>query len=203
MLPTLEVGDRLITDKTAYGWSRHSMMIDPGFKLPGENGRIAGTVPARGDVVTFTHPKDQETYIKRVIALPGDSIAVQNGRLIINGKMVLRTYQKTYSYREYQGRVVTVDMYDEALPGGHTHTIVEQSDNGFSDFMPKRTIPDGHVFVMGDNRDNSSDSRFSSLGFVPIENIQGRARMISYSLYDCDQELGLNCAKRRYFSKIE
>lgn len=202
MVPTLEVGDRLFTDKTAYGWSRYSMTVDPGVRFAGENGRIAGAVPNYGDVVTFTHPHDKETYIKRVIALPGDRIALENGRLFINGKLIPREFKEEYAYRKFKGPVVQVAKFDEILPGGVKHTIIEQTDSGFGDYMAEKLVPAGHIFVMGDNRDNSSDSRFNALGFVPIENIQGRARIISYSLYSCEDEPNLRCAKRPLFSPI-
>lgn len=202
MVPTLEVGDRLITDKTAYGWSRYSMMVDPGISMPGENGRMFGALPERGDVVTFTHPVSGDVWIKRVIGLPGDKIALRQGRVFINGKMLPRTFVKHYTYREFQGRPVSVVLFEEELPNGRTHAIIERSDSGYADFMEERTVPEGKLFLMGDNRDNSGDSRFDALGFVPVENLQGRARMISYSLHDCVPEDGLTCAPRRFFSAI-
>ena len=203
MVPTLEVGDRLITDKTAYGWSRHSLLIDPHVSFPGKDGRLFGRLPARGDVVTFTHPRTGETMIKRVIGLPGDRIALHDGRLVINGETVQRDLKGEYAYRQFRGGSVTVRRYDEHLPGGTVHEIIERSDRGFADDMPEVTVPAEHFFAMGDNRDNSADSRFSELGFVPVENILGRARLITYSLHDCRPEPGLVCAPRRYLSPIE
>ena len=203
MVPTLEVGDRLITDKTAYGWSRHSLLVDPHVSFPGKEGRLFGRLPKRGDVVTFTHPRTGETLIKRVIGLPGDRIAMKNGRLIINGKTVERDFKGDYSYRQYRGGTVSVRRYDEHLPGGEVHEIIEQTDHGYADNMAEVTVPPGHIFFMGDNRDNSADSRFAELGFVPEENIQGQARLITYSLHDCRPEPGLACAPRRFLSPID
>lgn len=202
MVPTLEVGDRLITDKTAYGWSRYSMLVDPHVSFPGADGRILGALPARGDIVTFTHPHSGETLIKRVIGLPGDRIALKDGRLFINGKLIERDFKGEYSYRQYRGGSITVRLYDERLPGGTVHEIIERSDHDYADTMAEVTVPAEHFFAMGDNRDNSSDSRFAELGFVPVENIQGQARLITFSLHDCQPEPGLVCAPRRYLSVI-
>lgn len=203
MVPTLEVGDRLITDKTAYGWSRYSMLVDPHVSFPGKDGRIFERLPQRGDIVTFTHPHTGETLIKRVIGLPGDRIALRDGRLIIDGKLVERDFTGEYSYRQYRGGSVTVRRYDEHLPGGKIHAIIERTDHGYADNMDEVTVPAGHFFVMGDNRDNSADSRFAELGFVPVENIQGQARLITYSLHDCQPEPGLVCAPRRFLDPID
>lgn len=203
MVPTLEVGDRLLTDKTAYGWSRHSLIADPGLAFPGSNGRIWGSLPERGDVVTFIHPINGETMIKRVIGLPGDRVALTNGRLIINGEMVERRKTGQYSYRQHAAGPVTVTLYDELLPEGVVHKIIEQGDNGWGDHMAETKVPDGMLFMMGDNRDNSLDSRFRQMGFVPVENLTGKARLITYSLHECSAEQGLACAPRRYFSAIQ
>lgn len=202
MVPTLEVGDRLITDKTVYGWSRYSMIVDPHVSFPGDEGRLFGGAPKRGDVVTFTHPRTDETLIKRVIGLPGDRIAMRDGRLILNGETVERDFTGEYSYRQNRGGSVTVRRYDEHLPGGAVHQIIERTDHGVADTMNTVTVPAGHIFVMGDNRDNSADSRFEELGFVPVENIQGKARLITYSLHDCRPEPGLVCAPKRFLSLI-
>lgn len=203
MMPTLQVGDRLLADKTAYGWSRHSLVFDPGFSLTGENGRIWHAKPERGDIVTFTHPHKKETYIKRVIGLPGDRIALENGRLIINSNVVQRQLRHRYTYREFQGGIVTVTLYDEIFPEGGRHLIIERNDSSLGDNFREVVVPKGQFFVMGDNRDNSTDSRFSSMGFVPLENLQGKARIISYSLYSCADEEGLHCADRKFLSLLE
>lgn len=203
MVPTLEVGDRIFVSKWPYGYSRHSLLFDPGVRLPGKDGRLFGGVPARGDVVVFTHPRSGETMIKRVIGLPGDRIAVHRGRLFINGEIVPRAERRHYSYRDDRGSVVSVTRYDESLPGGHAHPIIERSDRGFADEFGEIAVPEGNLFMMGDNRDNSADSRFAEMGFVPLENLQGRADVIGWSLYTCADEPGLACAKRRTLTAIE
>jgi signal peptidase I len=203
MVPTLEVGDRIFVSKWPYGYSRYSLLADPKISLPGKDGRLFGKSPARGDVVVFTHPINGETMIKRVIGLPGDRIALYRGRLFINGELVPRTERRAYSYRDDRGSVVAVTRYDETLPGGRVHPIIERSDNGFADEFGEVTVPAGRLFIMGDNRDNSADSRFAEMGFVPVENVQGRADLIGWSLYTCADEPGLTCATRRTLTAIE
>lgn len=203
MVPTLEVGDRLLVAKWPWGFSRHSLMVDPRVSAPTADGRVFSALPERGDVAVFTHPKSGETMIKRVIGLPGDRIALHRGRLFINGEPVARTPRETYAYREYRGGVVEVTLYDETLPGGRTHAIVERGDDGFADAMDEVIVPANHLFMMGDNRDNSADSRFAQMGFVPLENLQGRADLIGWSLHSCASEPGLTCAGRRYLTAIE
>lgn len=203
MVPTLEVGDRLLVAKWPWGFSRYSLMVDPHASAPTADGRVFSALPARGDVAVFTHPKSGETMIKRVIGLPGDRIALHRGRLFINGELVKRTPRETYAYREYKGGVVEVTRYDETLPGGRTHAIIERSDSGFADAMDEIVVPANHLFMMGDNRDNSADSRFAQMGVVPVENLQGRADLIGWTLYGCAEEPGLKCGDRRFLSAIE
>lgn len=203
MVPTLEVGDRIAVTKWPYGYSRHSLMIDPGVSAPTADGRVFSSLPARGDVAVFTHPRSGETMIKRVIGLPGDRIALYRGRLFINGALTPRIERAAYRYREYKGGVAAVTRYDETLPGGKTHAIIERTDTGFADDMAEVTVPANHLFMMGDNRDNSADSRFTQMGFVPVENLQGRADLIGWSLYSCAAEAGLKCAERRALTAID
>lgn len=201
MVPTLQVGDRLIASKFAYGFSRFSPPFD--VELPKTfAGRVLANAPKRGDIVVFIHPHNGERMIKRVIGLPGDTIEMRQGRLYINGQKVERTYQRTYSYREYRGLPVQVREYTEFLPGAPAHSIIERTDDfGIRD-MGKIVIPADRYFMMGDNRDNSADSRYAEMGLVPFENLVGRADAISFTLYSCRQEAGLECAPRRFASVL-
>lgn len=181
MVPTLLVGDYLFVSKYSYGYSVHSGPI--GFL--GWKGRTSSALPARGDVAVFKTPADNSTdFIKRVIGLPGDRIQVRGGRLHINGEMVARERIADFAYGD-SGRTVLVPQYLETLPGGAQHAIIETSgDTGFADNTPEFIVPANHLFMMGDNRDNSSDSRFRDVGFVPIENFVGRANIRFFSLDD-------------------
>lgn len=181
MYPTLEVGDYLFVSKYTYGYSRHSFP----FSLAPIKGRIFGRLPDRGDIVVFKFPKDNRTdFIKRVIGLPGDTVQISRGRLYINDKLVDRDYRGKYILDEYVVRPETYQEYIETLPGGVKHPILELSDyEKRVDNTPKFVVPEGHFFVMGDNRDRSDDSRVH-VGFVPLENLVGKARFLFFSHSD-------------------
>jgi signal peptidase I len=201
MVPTLEVGDRLAVSKFAYGWSKFSLpLTNIGIQM---SGRVLGSLPARGDVVVFVHPYDGRTMIKRVIGLPGDRLRLAHGRLYINGEQVERQLEANYHYREQQGSVAGVARYTETLPGGRQHTIIQRTDYSNAENMPETEVPAGSLFMMGDNRDNSADSRFASMGPVPVDNLIGRADTVIYSNHACQPEPGLYCAPRRSLSAIE
>jgi signal peptidase I len=181
LVPTLLVGDYLFVSKYSYGYSKHSMPFSP----PLFDGRIWGSEPQRGDIAVFKLPKDNSTdYIKRVIGLPGDKIQVVEGVLQVNGKAVQRKRVEDYRTTDPYGRAVSVPQYDETLPNGVTHRVIERDgDHGYWDNTVVYTVPPGHFFMMGDNRDNSTDSRDeSSVGFVPFENFVGRAEVIFFSI---------------------
>ena len=181
MIPSLLVGDYLFVSKFSYGYSKHSMP----FSLPIIPGRVFESEPERGDVVVFKLPSDtSQDYIKRVIGLPGDTIQVKEGRLYINNKMIERERIEDYILTDGGGRSAAVPQYIETLPNGRVHRILEMfGDQGPSDNTEAFTVPDGHFFMMGDNRDNSADSRAfpSRFRFVPIENLVGRAEFLFYS----------------------
>lgn len=180
MYPTLYVGDYLFVSKYSYGYSKHSFP----FSIPLFDGRIWADEPQRGDVVVFKFPQDNRTdYIKRIIGLPGDRIKLVDGRLYINGKMMKREAVEDFVIRDYQGNAERYHQYVETLPEGLTHRILEVSDEENEDNVPELTVPQGYYFVMGDNRDRSDDSRVN-VGFVPFENLVGKARFLFFSHND-------------------
>lgn len=181
MYPTLMVGDYLFVSKSAYGYSRYSFPLG----LGGFDGRIfKSDGPKRGDVVVFKLPTDTRIdYIKRVIGLPGDTVQVIGGQLYINDAVVPREAVGMVAYQEYSnGPTQDVMQYKQTLPNGKVIDIYERGDNEALDNTPKFTVPEGHYFMMGDNRDNSQDSRVPELvGFVPLDNLVGRAKFMFFS----------------------
>ncbi|MGP0059197.1 MAG: signal peptidase I [Beijerinckiaceae bacterium] len=180
MIPTLQVGDYLFVSKYAYGYSRYSLPL--GLDL--FSGRIFASPPKRGDVIVFKLPRNTgDDYIKRLIGLPGDKIQMKEGRLYINGEIVPREPIAKVTYRGTRD----VPTYRETLPGGVSHTIIQiESDHGFYGNTGVYEVPPNHYFMMGDNRDDSSDSRVSpdqsGVGYVPFENLVGRAEVIFFSV---------------------
>ncbi|MGN6497614.1 MAG: signal peptidase I [Tsuneonella sp.] len=206
MMPNLMVGDRLVVAKYPYGWSWDSISF---HLLPRGHWRIWPRTPQYGDIVIPAPPNKDEDYIKRVVGLPGDTIAVIHGQIILNGKPVPQKQQPDlqvpvdaqtcendmpclYYFDQYRRRlpsgkeVYELPVLRETLPNGATYLIIETNDGGVPDF-PATRIPQGSVFVMGDNRDHSADSRAPAYedglgGPVPMENIGGRAEFITFSL---------------------
>jgi signal peptidase I len=232
MLTGLEVGDRLVVNKFAYGWSfvsptipnplamfRSLVLREPqdswSVQLPFRSGRLWGKLPERGDVVIVTPPGSNSDYIKRVIGLPGDRLEVRGGVVILNGVPVKRGPLHEVSLADYGGvplpegkdtcdtseyggeaavtdaagkRACRLPVVTETLPNGRTFDTVELGDSPGDNYGP-RLIPADHLFLMGDNRDRSADSRFAAGGFerglggpVPWENIGGRAEFITFSV---------------------
>ncbi len=182
MIPTLLIGDYLFVSKFSYGYSTYSLPY--GVRL--FSGRIFFREPQRGDVIVFKLPRDNKTdYIKRLIGLPGDKIQVKEGLLYINGQAVKR--ERIEDYVTTDGSMAPqVAQYLETLPNGRTHRIIEMSgDNGTYDNTREFEVPPGNYFMMGDNRDNSLDSRVSArdggVGPVPAENLVGRAEFLFFS----------------------
>ncbi len=178
MKETLLVGDYLFVSKFSYGYSHYSLPLSP----PIFGGRVWASQPNRGDVVVFRLPKDDSTdYIKRVIGFPGDRIQVIQGVLNINGEPVKRERIDDYIDTD-EGTTTKVKRWRETLPNGVTYTTLDLVDSGFADNTQVYVVPSDHYFMMGDNRDNSTDSRFPQVGYVPFENIIGRAQIIFFSI---------------------
>ncbi|WP_086619813.1 signal peptidase I [Erythrobacter tepidarius] len=197
MLPRLMKGDYLVAAKWPYGFSRHSLPFD----LPLPAGRVLASPPERGDVVIFKHPVDGSDYIKRVIGLPGDSVAVIGGQVVLNGQLVERKPLHDFlapmspnTGCTWGGRVVQLKdrseacayrRFRESLPGGRRYEVLDFGLTPGDSFAPV-TVPEGMMFVMGDNRDNSRDSRWpaaagDAVGLVPLERLVGRAGIIVWS----------------------
>ncbi len=165
MEPTLLVGDHLFVSKYAYGYSRFAFPFQSGDA----DSKVFSRVPRRGDVVVFRPPKDSgQDYIKRVIGLSGDRVQVKNSNLYLNGKRIPR-------------EKISPRLYRERLPNGVSYLTKDISQQEIGDNTPVYVVPSGHIFVMGDNRDNSTDSRFFAIGFIPLANLVGRAEIIYMS----------------------
>ncbi|WP_261336192.1 signal peptidase I [Rhizobium leguminosarum] len=179
MLPNLRSGDYMFAQKYAYGYSRYSLPYGLGPER-----RIFEHRPERGDVVMFRTPMDPRVdYVKRVVGLPGDRIQMRSGVLYLNGTAVEREPAGDLTYQS-----VTVQAFKETLPFGRSYTIVEQVDNARGDNTREFVVPDGHYFVLGDNRDNSLDSRFD-MGFIPDDNIYAKAAIVLFNSEDGSRQM--------------
>ena len=179
MKPNLLVGDFIFVSKWSYGYSRHSLP----FSMPLIPGKIFGKMPERGDVAVFKTPYDNRTdYIKRVIGLPGDSIKIINGQIFINNELILRKKTNDFIDVDKNKNINRLRKYKEYFYGKEIE-VLDLMDNGIVDNTQLYKVPKKHFFVMGDNRDNSQDSRFlNRLGYVPVENLVGKAQFIFFSL---------------------
>ena len=200
MLPNLMIGDYLFVSKWSYGFSRFSFP----FGIAGFDGRILAGLPERGDIAVFRYPGRDEDFVKRVIGLPGDRIEVRRGIVILNGQPLPRQRIADFAMpvsanspcralgpavREIPGaegeRTCAYPRFREALPGGRSYEVIDQDEGTPGDDFGPIVVPEGQVFVMGDNRDDSLDSRFDvkdgGVGLLPIENLLGRARIAFWS----------------------
>ncbi len=179
MKATLLVGDYLFVSKYAYGYSRHSFPFSPNLF----SGRIWKGTPKRGDIAVFKNPFTGEDYIKRVIGLPGDEIQMINGILHINGKPVPKRRVADFVGRDRFGIVRPIPRYEEILPNGVKYQVLDQTPDGQLDTTRIYKVAPDHYFMMGDNRDNSTDSRVTNaVGQVPLENFVGRANRLFFSV---------------------
>jgi signal peptidase I len=177
MEPTLLIGDALLASKYPYGYGTASLPIQ--INLP-ETGRLFGEPPKRGDVVVFRWPGDSsQAWVKRVVGLPGDRIQMRQGQLFINDRAASLKADGIGEAEDDNGVSEPAYRFIETLPGGVSHAIFKLRDNGRLDNTPEVMVPAGHVFVMGDNRDNSADSRVplreGGVGLLPMDNLIGRA----------------------------
>ena len=179
MKPNLLVGDFIFVSKFSYGYSKHSLP----FSIPLIPEKIFSNTPERGDVVVFKTPENNRTdYIKRVIGLPGDKIEIKNGIIFINGSEILRKKLNDFIDTDKKANNTRVRMYNEYFFNKEIK-VLDITDNGIADNTQLFNVPENHFFVMGDNRDNSQDSRFiSTVGFIPYDNLVGKAQFIFFSL---------------------
>jgi signal peptidase I len=178
MMPTLLVGDYIFVNKFAYGYSKYSLPLSPDLF----NGRIFASDPKRGDVVVFRFPPNPSIdYIKRVVGLPGDRIQVRNSILYVNDVEVPRVADGMFRADGQYNTGADIPVFRETLDNGVNFDTLDQFSDSRADNTREFVVPEGHYFMMGDNRDNSADSRFD-VGYVPAENLIGRASLIFISL---------------------
>jgi signal peptidase I len=183
MMPTLVVGDYVFAAKYAYGYDRYSFPFAPSWI----SGRFFAADPHYGDIVVFRNPKDTSVdYVKRVVGLPGDRIQMRQGQLVLNDKPVIRVALKDLAGGGAACGLeagAKIKRWREVLPNDANYVTYDCIDNGYYDNTNVYTVPPGHFFVLGDNRDNSTDSRaMSAMGFVPMDNLVGKVTRIFWSL---------------------
>ena len=220
MKDTLLIGDFVFVNKMAYGYSKYSCP----FSICPISGRILGSEPARGDVVVFRHPVNGSDFVKRLIGMPGDKIQIKGGIVFINGAEApqvpdgqfeeimgpqgpMGNRPRCENGAVGDGSICTRSRYRETLPNGVVHDVLNIEDNGFADNTDVFTVPEGEYFFMGDNRDNSQDSRFSQaiggVGFVPAANLIGRADRIIFSSAGTSMLYFWTWRADRFFKAVE
>lgn len=200
MLPTMAIGDYLFVSKWPYGFSRFSFP----FQFPPFDGRVLGSLPRRGDIVVFRKPGENADWVKRIIGLPGDTVAVDDGRLVINGRPISRSDEGLIAIpvspnspcevvpsatpdrvEANGGAACRYPVYRERLADGRSWLVIDQVDDPRGDHFGPIRVPAGHLFLMGDNRDDSLDSRYApaegGLGPVPVDHLVGRASFAFWS----------------------
>jgi signal peptidase I len=177
MKPNLLIGDYVFVNKMSYGYSKYSIPFHPDFI----SGNIFQKLPKRGDIVVFVPPKDVNSYyVKRVIGLPGDFVEIKNRKLFVNDvEMKLSEDGEFYDYVESVGKLKFNRFVEENIDGRKYDIMY--SDGFQSLFDEKYIVPDDSLFLMGDNRDNSLDSRFLDVGFIPVNNLVGKVSIIGFS----------------------
>lgn len=232
MVPALRVGDRVAVSKFAFGYNRYSVPFGLGTMIGLPEGMIKLGEPKQGDMVVFKHPNQDKVMIKRVIGMPGDRLQMREGKLWLNSEEVTRTFIKTTRYLQNDsGSPVTAREFTEALPRSPKSEVImhEFANDGGRPFClrdtPEFSVPEGHYFMMGDNRDNSEDSRAASghpelaaqkpeewgcpglfgepaIGFVPYDHLIGRADLVLFSLYQCKKTPGTDCLPGRVWKSL-
>ncbi|WP_333867101.1 signal peptidase I [Cypionkella sp.] len=220
MKDTLLIGDFVFVNKMAYGYSKYSCP----FSICPISGRILGSEPARGDVVVFRHPVNGSDFVKRLIGMPGDKVQIKGGIVFINGAEApqvpdgqfeeimgpqgpMGNRPRCENGAVGDGSICTRSRYRETLPNGVVHDVLNIEDNGYADNTDVFTVPEGEYFFMGDNRDNSQDSRFSQaiggVGFVPAANLIGRADRIIFSSAGTSMLYFWTWRADRFFKAVE
>ena len=210
MMPTLMIGDYLVVSNFSYGISRHSIPFSPSWL----HGRIFARLPARGDVVVFVNANaNNADYVKRVVGLPGDHIQLRGGMLYVNGQAVVRHATGGIAPSADDGDPLREKLYSETLPNGVTYSIAKIGDDGAQNDTPDYLVPDDRLFVLGDNRDNSVDSRYGpnspdnrlrmaqGVGFLPLDDLVGRAALVVFS-YDAASSHPASVRWDRLFAAI-